>query len=248
MIALLSDFQQTDYAGVVKGVIYSLNPKAQIVDLTNSIYSENILQGAWILKINYRFFPKKTIFLCVVDPGVGGKRKAIAVETKNYWFVGPDNGLMELAAKEDGIKNVYEIQPDKKWKVSITFHGRDLFAKIAAILDQGKKTNLKKINTPLIKANYHQKEREGQIVNMDTYGNIVTNIPSLEKNKYKVSYDGLEALIDVHKNYESAKEDELFILTGSNNTLEFSVKNKSALEKFEIELAKPIIGKKIKME
>ncbi|MDO8428484.1 MAG: SAM-dependent chlorinase/fluorinase [Candidatus Diapherotrites archaeon] len=248
MIALLSDFQETAYAGVVKAVIYSENPKANIVDIQHNILPQNILQAAWILKTSYLFFPKKTIFVCVVDPGVGGKRKNIAIETKNYWFIGPNNGCLYEAIKQDEIKQVYEIIIKNNWLVSNTFHGRDIYAKVAGQIDQGNKKALKKIpEQELERLEFFQKEHTGQIVNIDGYGNIITNVPTLNKKEYKVSYDGMEALIDFHKKYESAEE-ELFLITGSNNTLEFSIKNGSALNKFEVILAKAEIGKKIKIE
>src|SRR3989344_5807694 len=103
MIVILTDFGNSEYVGVMKGVIYSTNPNSKIVDLYNFVNPQNVKEGAWILYNNYKYFPKNTIFLCVVDPGVGSKRQCLAIKTKNYFFVGPDNGLMYKAATEDKL-------------------------------------------------------------------------------------------------------------------------------------------------
>src|SRR3989338_1908823 len=103
MIVILTDFGDAEYTGVMKGVIYSINESSRIADLYNFVDPQNIREAAWILYKNYRHFPRNSVFLCVVDPGVGSERQCLAVKTKNYFFVGPDNGLMQKVAAEDGI-------------------------------------------------------------------------------------------------------------------------------------------------
>ena len=109
VIALLTDFDGSDGLGVVKGVIYSICQSAKIVDLYNNVEPFQVRSGAWILLQDYKYFPKCTIFYAVVDPGVGGSRRCIAIKTTNYYFVGPDNGLIYPAASKDGIEFVVEL-------------------------------------------------------------------------------------------------------------------------------------------
>ncbi|MHA2377567.1 MAG: SAM hydrolase/SAM-dependent halogenase family protein [Candidatus Thorarchaeota archaeon] len=101
MIVLMTDFGESEYVGIIKGVIYSIAPEAQVVDLTHTISPQSTREGAWILLNSYHFFPKGSIFVCVVDPGVGTDRDAVVVKTENYTFVGPDNGLMFPASKQN---------------------------------------------------------------------------------------------------------------------------------------------------
>ena len=136
MIAILSDFNDSAYLGQMKGAILSRHWQARLVDLSHAIKPQNVREGAWVLEQSFAFFPKGTIFLCVVDPGVGGKRKAIAARTKNYLFVGPDNGLLYPSLKKDGLKAVVKLSTKG---ASQTFHGRDVFAKAAAELEKGVK-------------------------------------------------------------------------------------------------------------
>jgi len=226
MIVILTDFGNTEYLGVMKGVIYAYNKKAKITDLMNSITPYQIIEGAWILLQNYKFFPKKTVFLCVVDPGVGGKRNSIAIQTKNYYFVGPDNGLMYQAANEDDIKKAVILSNEG---AEPTFHGRDVFAKAAAVLDKGTPIiGLGKVTHLKVKPKFYLKKRTGQIVRIDNFGNIITNLPPLDKVEYKVKTNKFKDILKHYNVYEDALEDQLFIITGSSKTLEISVRNKSA--------------------
>ena len=134
MIAILSDFGNSEYLGVMKGVIYSISSNARVVDLCNTLSPQNIREGAWILLTSCKYFPVGTIFLCVVDPGVGEKRQAVAVKTRNYYYVGPDNGLMYPAITYDRIVEIRSLPVKKS---SMTFHGRDIFSVYAAKLENG---------------------------------------------------------------------------------------------------------------
>lgn len=232
MIAILTDFGRSEYVGVMKGVIYSIYPKAIINDLYNHVNPQNIKEGAWILLQNYYFYPKGTIFLCVVDPGVGGKRNSIAIQTKKYYFVGPDNGLMYPATNKDGIKNVF-ILSNKG--ASSTFHGRDVFAKAAGMLE--KISNIEKVGKQgklKNKLNFYLKDRTGEIVRIDDFGNIITNLPTLEKNNYNITYKNKKLQLLFYKTYEAAKPNKLFLIKGSSNTLEISIKNNKAINKFKV--------------
>ena len=186
MIVLLTDFQE--YANVMKGVMKSLNPDIEFMDLNNNIEHFNIIQGAWKLYSFYHYFPKGTIFLCVVDPGVGSERKGLIIHTRNYVFIGPDNGLMYSAAVDDGIFRIFEIDNNKakvlakgifhrKYKISKTFHGRDIFGLVAASLENKYTLDfMGKITDIDVKLDLRPVKDKGIIVDIDNYGNIITNI------------------------------------------------------------------------
>ncbi|MFN3805092.1 MAG: S-adenosyl-l-methionine hydroxide adenosyltransferase family protein [Pyrobaculum sp.] len=136
-IALLTDFGTRDYfVAAMKGVILSINPRAAIIDITHEIPPQDVETGAFVLKAAYRWFPPGTIFVAVVDPGVGTERAPLLLKTRRYFFVGPDNGLLAPAAEEDGVEGAYHITY-KLPNVSKTFHGRDVFAPTAALLSLG---------------------------------------------------------------------------------------------------------------
>ncbi len=241
MIAILSDFGQSEYLGVMKGVIYSIYPNSKIVDLCNTINPHSIKEAAWILFTNFEYFPRGTIFLCVVDPGVGGKRNALAIKTKNYYFIGPDNGLMYPSINKDGIKITVKLSVRG---ASRTFHGRDVFAKAAAKLEGGESIeNLGRKTTLKKKLKFYLKGRTGEIVRIDNFGNIITNLRPLKKRVYDLKYKKIKKKLRLFKTYESAPKNELFLIVGSSGTLEISMKEKSASEYLKVE-----IGNKIKIE
>lgn len=183
VITLTTDFGTDDpSAGIMKGVILSIHPGAEIIDLTHGIEPQNVLQAAWVLKAATHYFPEKTVHVAVVDPGVGGQRRPLAVQSGSHTFVGPDNGIftsvldsnsrcIELTQKQYFLKNV-----------SATFHGRDVFAPIAAWIAKG--TPLKSLGAPindpqlleLPKPVWNGKSIEGEIIYIDRFGNAATNV------------------------------------------------------------------------
>ena len=130
-IVLLTDFGNSEYVGVMKGVCLkeANNIPLNFIDLTHQIPPQDVRSGAWVLATSYSYFPPNSIFLCVVDPGVGTERDALVIKTTNYYFIGPDNGLMYPAAISDGIISISRLQISSS--ASTTFHGRDVFAKAA---------------------------------------------------------------------------------------------------------------------
>lgn len=233
MIVVLTDFGHSEYVGVMKGVIHSINEKSKIVDLSNLVSHYNIKEGAWILCRNYRHFPKNTVFLCIVDPGVGSSRQCLAIKTKNYFFVGPDNGLMYKAAVEDKIIAAVKL-PVKN--ASMTFHGRDIFAKAAAQLEKGTKIELLGEKTNIkTKLDFHLSGREGEIVRIDNFGNIITNLSSLNKSSYKIKTKNFNLKLSFYRTYDLAPSSKPFLIKGSSGTLEISVKNSSASEKLMLQ-------------
>jgi len=142
VIALLTDFGYEDpYVAVMKGVALDICPDVKIVDISHSIKSFDIEEAAFKLLISYKYFPQGTIFVVVVDPGVGSERLPLLIVTRNYYFVGPDNGVLMAAAEDDGIKTVIKLENELYFRkpVSASFHGRDIFTPVAAWLACGVK-------------------------------------------------------------------------------------------------------------
>ena len=232
MIVLLSDFGPGEYAGAMKGVIYSINADAKIVDLCHDISPQSTIEASWILKNNYKFFPEGSIFCCVVDPGVGTDRKAVAVKTKQYYFVAPDNGLLWETLKEQEIIEIRQIPipPD----ASKTFHGRDVFAKAAAKINLGSFENMGYRIKEIERLDLYQAGAEGVVVRIDRFGNIITNLPKQDKDTYTVGIGEQEYQMKFCPNYNLAPQGELFLIEGSCNTLEISLKNGSANNRLNV--------------
>ena len=184
MIALMTDFGEGSvFVGIMKGVINKLNRRVKIVDLSHDIPHFNTESALFLLEKAYRYFSRGTIFLVVVDPGVGSRRRPIAIESRDYFFVGPDNGLFSFLKKRD-ISKIIELKQNRFFlpKVSDTFHGRDIFAPIAAHVSMGvdlcrlgrRIRSIKRISLP--KPARRKNRLIGQIVYIDRFGNLVTNI------------------------------------------------------------------------
>ncbi len=235
--------------GVMKGVIYSIDPDAKIVDLCHDISPQNIIEASWVLKNNYKYFPKGAVFCCVVDPGVGTERKALAVKAENFYFVAPDNGLLwetlgsPSPSEMLGEQKVLDIrQIPVPPEASRTFHGRDVFAKAAANVDQGKFDTIGERTEKIEKLELYLDGRTGIVVRIDRFGNIVTNLVRHKRGKYAVEIgDNKKYTMRYYPNYDSSKEGELFLIVGSNNTLEISLKNASANDKLHIKVGQRII-------
>jgi S-adenosylmethionine hydrolase len=233
MIILLTDFGQSEYVGVMKGVIYSINKDAKIVDLCHDISPQKTIEASWVLKNNYKYFPRGATFCCVVDPGVGTERKALAVKTTSYYFVAPDNGLLWETLKEQKIIDIREIPipPD----ASNTFHGRDVFAKAAANIALGHFDTSGPKTEEMERLEIYHKAREGTVVRIDRFGNIITNLPKEDKTSYSLKIEDRSYQMNFHPNYHTAEDNELFLLEGSCNTLEISLKNGNANDRLNVQ-------------
>lgn len=232
-VVLLTDFGRGPYAGIVKGVILRVCPEAQIVDLTHGVTPQNVREGAWTLYTAYRYFPEGSVFMAVVDPGVGTKRAGVAVKTTRYYFVGPDNGLLYPASLDDGVVEVIRLPVPKG--ASKTFHARDVFAPAAAKLARGVPLNELGTTASLTRElRFLLDGRRGEIVTIDSFGNIVTNLPPVAgRGEYQVAIErGGETVfrgkLPVFQTYGDAKPETPFVLTGSFGTLEISVKDARA--------------------
>ncbi len=241
VVTLLTDFGDF-YHGVMKGVILSnAGVNVKIVDITNSIEPQNIIQGAFLLYNSYRYFPRGTVHVAVVDPEVGGKRDAIIVKSKNYFFVGPDNGLLYPSCSEDGIEEIWRIEESKiTWEISETFHGRDIFAPaVAYVLNNeiGKiatrKDRIKELE--LFSYKIEGNRVKCMVVYIDEFGNIVTNLRKEELMKRKPRYIIFRGeKIPFVRTYCEVEVGEPLALIGSFNTLEISIRNGNASKEFGI--------------
>jgi S-adenosyl-L-methionine hydrolase (adenosine-forming) len=185
IITLTSDYGTRDaFAASMKGVVYKINPQAQIVDLTHEIGPQDVWEAAFTLRAASQYFPKGTVHLAVVDPGVGSGRRPIIVVTESYYFVGPDNGLFTLIYQDAARIRVHHITATHYFlpNPGPTFHGRDIFAPVAGWLAKGipsgnfgeEITDYVKLNVPVPKT--MQNTIEGHVVHVDRFGNIITNI------------------------------------------------------------------------
>jgi S-adenosyl-L-methionine hydrolase (adenosine-forming) len=247
-IALLTDFGYRDhYAGVLRGVIASIAPRASVVDLTHGIPAQNIVAGALALRESWRFFPPKTIFVAVVDPGVGTQRRAIAVETRSgAILVGPDNGVLWMAASQAGFKRAAELRSQRFFLPyqSSTFHGRDMFAPAAAHLWNGVglgrmgplTQNIEPLDLP--DPTEHDGELCGIVIYVDSYGNLVSNLPRSRIEALQTRFPTAALLvrigggvpIAVARTYGDVPKGAPLALFGSFEMLEIAVREGNAAE------------------
>ena len=243
IITLTTDFGLVDpYVSEMKAVILSISPNARIVDITHNISKFNIRMGAFILASALTYFPKGTIHVAVVDPGVGSHRRPLLIETNKGFLIGPDNGLLILAAEKQGIKRVHELTNKKLMlnRVSNTFHGRDIFAPAAAYLLNGvtpltfgPQTN--ELNKPVFtKVIKTRKSLFGQVMHVDDFGNIITNIdldtsyPDLYGKMLKINMSSSKLILKFCKTYSEVQLGELLVTIGSHGFLEISANQNNA--------------------
>lgn len=232
MIVLLTDFGQSEYVGVMKGVMDSIAGGVKIVDLCHNITAQSIIEASWVLKNNYKYFSKGSVFCCVVDPGVGTGRKAIAVKTENYNFVAPDNGLLWETIREQKVLEIRRIPIPAD--AGRTFHGRDVFAKAAVDIEQGRFEAIGQKIEKIEELELYLDGRTGTVVRIDGFGNVITNLVGQDKDEWTVAAGERKYAMKFHPNYASAGEGELFLIEGSNNTLEISLKNANANDKLHL--------------
>lgn len=239
-IVLLTDFGQSEYVGIMKGVIRCYNETANIIDLTHSISSHEIIEAAWILFKSYRFFPQSSTFCVVVDPGVGTRRQAVAIKTKNYQFVGPDNGVLWQAATENGIEEVALLSTEKA--MSTTFHGRDIFAPAAARISTGL-SSLSALGPP-VELKQQLKlapsiSGRGMVVRIDHFGNIITNLPYLTTSKVlnvRLGETNDPIKMMVCRTFADGSPNKPIIIAGSAGTLEIVVNKGRAADRFGVQV------------
>ncbi len=249
VITLLTDFgSKNGFTGVLKGVIWKIAPGTDIADITHEITPQNIMEGAIALWRAVPFFPAGTIHVAVVDPGVGTARRAIAAQIGDQYCVGPDNGiftpLMEQAESKGQAVKIFHLDHPEFWlpEVSNTFHGRDIFAPVAAHLAAG--VPIEKIGTLI-----HDPVRlampkpvntghgwQGQVVLIDIFGNIATNLSGdLVRDKQNVTIRiGGESIQGLVQSYGDRASGEIVALIDSENFLEVAVVNGNGAQKIGV--------------
>ncbi len=258
-IALLTDFSLHDaYVAAMKGVMLDIVPHAQIIDITHGIEPQNVHQAAFNLLTCYNYFPSKTIFCCVVDPGVGTQRKAIALKTianegKQYIFVAPDNGLLTLILQREKLQAISLDNPDYHLnKVSNTFHGRDIFAPASAYLAKGvpfedigfavRVDEL--VQLDWARANKQNNKWHAQIIYIDHFGNLVSNMlgsnltPPLESWQLNILDTSIKG---IKKSFASVEVGGAVAYVGSSGFVEIAIRQGNAQKEWNIAVGKTLL-------
>jgi S-adenosylmethionine hydrolase len=242
VIALLSDFGTRDhYAGTMKGVMIGICPDVTLLDITHDITPHDVIEGALQLAASYRYFPAGTIFLAIVDPGVGSPRRGIAAEAGDYRFVAPDNGVLTAVLRELPPKRVVELTERRYARptVSRTFEGRDRFAPAAAWLAKGIQlsalgrtvTNYQQVDLPQVALG--ETQLGGVVLLVDRFGNLVTNIDRRTFEAFARSQPVTlrvagRPIAGVVATYADIRAGEVCALFGSTEHLELAANGESA--------------------
>jgi S-adenosylmethionine hydrolase len=253
LIAMLTDFGTRDhYAGTMKGVALGICPDATLVDITHEVPAHDVLAGALELAASYKYFPSGTIFLAVVDPGVGSARRGIAAEAGEFKFVAPDNGLLTAVLDEHAPKKVVELTERRYARptVSRTFEGRDRFAPAAAWLAKGIELSaLGRSASPIHRLDIPQPAVSangviGEVLLVDRFGNLITNID--RRTFDKVSGEPLEIRVGtfqvskVISTYADAGPGDICALFGSSDHLEIAANGASAASELSLGRGAPV--------
>lgn len=264
-IAILTDFGTKDiYAGTMKGVIHRIAPQAVVIDITHHIEAQNVRQAAFALMSCYKYFAEGTTFLVVVDPGVGSIRKPIAVRAGDYTFVAPDNGVLSYVLSNFETMQAFELTNKELWlpETSATFHGRDVFAPVAAHLASG--VALETVGEPLEQLvvlpmpelSVSGKRVRGEIVDIDRFGNLLTSIgqlrwlatdkltldPHFGENREPLPVRTDESKVKIHTteidgishSYADSPRGGLIALIGSRGYLEIAVNQGNAASTLDV--------------
>lgn len=251
IITLTTDFGNQDhYVSAMKAVILGIIPDVRLVDISHQIPPHDTMAGAWVVRNSAMLFPPGTVHLVVVDPTVGTERQPVAIQIKDQLFVGPDNGIFSLIA-EDFDYQAVKLDNSKYWRQtgghSNTFHGRDIFAPVAAHLSKG--CSLSDLGNPLDRLVTYRwavpiadKDGiQGWVVHIDRYGNLITNIPSTlinenirESNSIRI-YVGNTILHEISNTFASVTDGEPVAYIGSSDKLEVAINKGNAKEMLGIE-------------
>ena len=254
IITLLTDFGHEDvFVGLMKGVILGINRQARIVDLTHNLRPQNIRQASFLTVKSYSHFPAGTIHLVIVDPGVGGKRRSLLLHQNEHFFIGPDNGVFsELLAEQEGLpvrRNCVSLTDNRYFRSTIapTFHGRDVFASVAGHLSRGASMSDfgqavdDPVQLPEMKVYIDDETIRGQVVHIDRFGNLITNITSSLLRQFRGFQECIfqigDCLINqLSRTYIEVQIGQPVAYLGSFNTLEIGVRNGDAAREMNIDL------------
>jgi len=264
-VVLLTDFGLEDlYVGVMKGVMRRIMPTVTFVDITHSISPQSVREAALTLMNTYHYFAEDTVFLVVVDPGVGTQRRPIALKAGGYYFVAPDNGVLSYVMRGIDTYEAYELNKSDYWldDISNTFHGRDIFAPISAHLANN--TSIALLGDPLAQIaqlpppdlSIEKDKINGEVIHIDRFGNIVTSIgqieiisperltlsPLFDSNSESVPIVPSKAIIKIHgktihtinRAYDEVQRGQTVALIGSSNFLEISVNQGNAAKRLDV--------------
>jgi S-adenosylmethionine hydrolase len=243
IITLTTDFGHKDpYVAIMKAVVLSIDPTLTMVDVSHEVAPQDVMDGAFVLQQSWHHFPKDTVHLVVVDPGVGTSRKAIAVRSRGHFFVGPDNGLIPLVVSQEAIEGVYELDNSAYWYLdtpSNTFHGRDIFAPVAAHLATG--VSISRLGRPIQSLETlrwalplsDDSGMQGWVVHVDHYGNCITNIPAdrLARQLYQRTlkcYVGNTIIHGFSRIYADVNSGDPVLLASSSGYLEIAIRDGNA--------------------
>lgn len=245
VITLTTDFGLSDwFVGTMKGVILKIAPNTQIIDITHDIPPQNIRAGAFAIMAGYKYFPEGSIHVAIVDPEVGGKRIPIAVKTRCYWFIGPDNGVLSYALREQEVLEIRAIENQRICLegVGSTFHGRDIFAPAAAHIAKGihpefigrKLKSFVKLEFP--ECVVTNDKVLGEVVYIDKFGNAITNIKFNRADEF-CGWDvviGRKKVASVLSCYADVSPGEAVAVCGSGGFIEIAVRNGNASQELNL--------------
>ena len=252
ILTLTTDFGLSDhYVGAMKGVILGICPEAQIVDITHEVSPYEISEGAYLIAQAWPCFPKKTVHVVVVDPGVGTARRPILLEAAGQYFIAPDNGVLSMIYGSEKSK-VRLISNERYFRhpVSRTFHGRDIFSPVAAHVAAGvPAARIGKLIEDYLRPAFQKPQRTGKrtwtgrILKIDRFGNIITNfhsgdLPDLEQRRFSMNLGPRQIEVLV-RSYGEAGTGEVFLIVGSSGYLEVSMNQGSAAKVIGCEAGAP---------
>jgi len=253
-VTFLTDFGMTDaYVAAMKGVVVSLAPDANIVDASHDIPPQDVQAGAWVLGQYWRSYPRGTIHVAVVDPGVGTERAGLLVQADGHYFIAPDNGLLTWVLRQCEHVELRQILPEvhREQGLSKTFHGRDVFAHVAGLLADGAapKSVSKEVDSVVMPdwAFVHNEADivMGEVVHIDHFGNLITNIARelvMDKGWPTLAIRaGMFEQIPLRQTYGEGKNGELIALFGSSDTLEIAVPRGSAAKHTGLHRGSPVV-------
>ncbi len=253
IITLTTDFGLADhFVGTMKGVILDILPTAQIVDISHEITPFQIPEAAFVISQAYPYFPKRTVHVVVVDPGVGTTRRPILVEAAGQFFIGPDNGVFSIVMAREKFK-ARHITARKYFlpEISNTFHGRDIFAPVAAHLRSGVPPSKfgRLIRDPL-RSRFEEPVRTGKrfwsgtVLKIDRFGNLITNFrtdefPQLRERPFEMTA-GIQPVTKMVETYGDAPRGEFVVVPGSSGYLEVACNQDSAAKRIGCGVGAPV--------
>ena len=267
IVALLTDYGTKDqYSGSLRGAVLAACPDAQVVDLTHDITPHAVREAAFVLRATAQVFPAGTVFVAVVDPGVGTGRRSIAVKAGGYFYVGPDNGLFSLVFADHQDAEVRELTNTGLFRanLSATFHGRDIFGPVGGALARG--ADFAEVGHPIDDAFQFDFPRprmtdddaiEGQVIYIDSYGNLITSIggPEWQAFVHGAKGDLTEMVVEVNRviapvvtTFGDVPEDEACAYLGSTGRIEVAINRGSAAQRFGVALGGAIKLKRLVRE